>query len=79
MEGPVLGSGPIVPDRAYKIERELQPYDYVFPAGHRIGLVLVANNPSYIRRDTLAGQVTVYLGSSELVLPVVGGRQALGF
>ncbi len=70
---------PLVPDRAYNIEWELQPHDSVVPAGHRIGLVLVANNRSYIRRDTLAGQVTVYLGNSELVLPVVGGRQALGF
>lgn len=72
-------ASPLVPNRDYNIEWELQPHDYVFPAGHRIGLVLVANNRSYIRRDTLAGQVTVYLGNSELVLPVVGGRQALGF
>jgi X-Pro dipeptidyl-peptidase len=72
-------ASPLVPDRAYNIEWDLQPHDYVFPAGHRIGLVLVANNRSYIRRDTLAGQVTVYLGNSELVLPVVGGREALGF
>jgi hypothetical protein len=41
--------------------------------------VLVANNGSYIRRDTLAGQLTVYVGNSELVLPVVGGKHALGF
>jgi X-Pro dipeptidyl-peptidase len=72
-------ASPLVPNRDYNVEWELQPHDYVFPAGHRIGLVLVANNRSYIRRDTLAGQVTVYLGNSELVLPVVGGKQALGF
>jgi X-Pro dipeptidyl-peptidase len=72
-------SSPLVPGKAYNIEWELQPHDYIVPAGHRIGLVLVANDRDYIRRDTLADQVTVYLGNSELVLPVVGGKSALGF
>lgn len=62
------------------------PSEHVIPAGHRIGLVLTGNynaNPSSNRpaRDAAAvgSEITVHLNGSKLVLPVVGGTDALGF
>lgn len=63
----------------YSAGWEMHPHDYIVPAGHRIGLVLMANNRSYIETDAGAGEVTVYLDDSRVVLPVVGGEAAIGF
>lgn len=52
---------------------ELHPKDYIVAAGHRIGLVLMANDASYIHVDTAARNLTATLASSSLDLPVVGG------
>jgi X-Pro dipeptidyl-peptidase len=68
----------LLPGEPVWAQWELQPHDYVFPAGHRIGLVLVTNHRSHIRRDLRSGPVDVYLGQSRLTLPVVGGKTALG-
>ncbi|HEX8629324.1 MAG TPA: CocE/NonD family hydrolase [Catenuloplanes sp.] len=61
----------LVPGQRYTATVELEPKDYVFAAGSRIGLVVAANNSDYIATDRLAGAVTVLLGSSRLDLPLV--------
>ncbi|MBP2329004.1 X-Pro dipeptidyl-peptidase [Kibdelosporangium banguiense] len=65
---------PLVPGRKYQVSWELHGKDYVVPAGHRIGLVLMANNKNYIQVDTSAKALTVQLDASSLDIPVVGGR-----
>jgi X-Pro dipeptidyl-peptidase len=62
------------------------PSDHVIPAGHRIGLVITGNynaSPSSNRpsRDNaaLGAEITVRLGQSSLILPVVGGADAFDF
>lgn len=61
---------PLVPGQAYTATVELEPKDYVFPAGSRIGLIVAANNTDYIATDPLAAQVTVTLQQSTLTLPL---------
>jgi X-Pro dipeptidyl-peptidase len=65
---------PLVPGQSYKATWELHGKDYVIPAGHRIGLVLMSNDRSYITVDQAAGALTVALDGSSLDIPVVGGR-----
>ncbi|RSM78562.1 Xaa-Pro dipeptidyl-peptidase [Kibdelosporangium aridum] len=70
-----LTSGtPLVPGQTYTASWELHGKDYVVPAGHRIGLVLMANDRTYISVDQGAGALTVSLDGSSLDIPVVGGR-----
>jgi X-Pro dipeptidyl-peptidase len=74
------------PGEEYNIRWDTLPSDHVVPAGHRIGLVLTGNynagtgtlSPS---RDAtaLGSEVTIHLNSSRLILPVVGGKDAVGF
>ncbi len=52
---------------------ELHPKDYLVAAGHRIGVVLMANDRTYITVDPAARGLTVSLAPSSLDLPVVGG------
>jgi X-Pro dipeptidyl-peptidase len=75
---------PLVPGEPYNIKWDMQPHDYVVPAGHRIGLVIVGNyratsGENNVIRDTLAEghTITVQLNNSRLSLPIVGGKVAL--
>ncbi|GAA4547841.1 Xaa-Pro dipeptidyl-peptidase [Amycolatopsis samaneae] len=68
---------PLQPGLQYQVNWETHPKDYVFPAGHRIGVVLVGNDKSYIATDPAEATVLVTLGAGKLTLPVVGGPAAL--
>ncbi|MEE6263603.1 CocE/NonD family hydrolase [Plantactinospora sonchi] len=61
---------PLTPGVGYTATVLLEPKDYVFPAGSRIGLVLVANHGEYLTTDPLAAGVTVQLAPSRLTLPL---------
>jgi X-Pro dipeptidyl-peptidase len=63
----------------YRFRWDLQPDDYLFKAGHRIGLVVVSTDYDYTLRPLPGTRLTLDPDDSEVTLPVVGGRWALGF
>ncbi|HEV2874243.1 MAG TPA: Xaa-Pro dipeptidyl-peptidase [Thermoleophilaceae bacterium] len=65
--------------REYRFRWDLQPDDYVFKAGHRIGLVVVSTDFDYTLRPLPGTRLTLDPDDSEVTLPVVGGSSALGF
>jgi X-Pro dipeptidyl-peptidase len=69
---------PLVPDREESFTFPLLPQDYVFPAGHRIGLVLVGSYSGYSSQPD-QNRATISLNVTETLfdLPVVGGKAAL--
>lgn len=71
-------STPIQQGQEYTFEWDLQADDYVFPAGHRIGLVVVSTDMHYTLRPLPGTELTVFPAKSEISLPIVGGRQGLG-
>ena len=79
-------SEPLKPGKKYNVRWTTLPSDHIIPAGHRIGLVITGNynaSPSSNRpaRDpeAIGSEITVELNGSRLILPVVGGSDALGF
>jgi X-Pro dipeptidyl-peptidase len=72
-------SRPLRPGRAYRFRWDLQPDDYVFPAGHRIGLVVVSTDHDYTIRPAPGTRLTLHPTDSLIRLPIVGGSGALGF
>jgi X-Pro dipeptidyl-peptidase len=69
---------PLVPDVEETFTFPLLPQDYVFPAGHRIGLVLVGSYSGYSSQaDTNRAVISLNVTDSVFYLPVVGGRTAL--
>jgi X-Pro dipeptidyl-peptidase len=66
-------SRPIKQGREYRFRWDLQPDDYVFQAGHRIGLVVVSTDHDYTIRPLPGTQLTLDPDGSEVSLPVVGG------
>jgi X-Pro dipeptidyl-peptidase len=67
----------IVPERPYTIAFELQPHDYIFPAGSRIGLMVLSSDKLFTQRPPPGTKLTLQPAESALVLPVVGGSQTL--
>ncbi|MGC4746928.1 Xaa-Pro dipeptidyl-peptidase [Micromonospora sp. DT201] len=75
----LLVESPLTPGQTYDFTVPLQVDDHVFPAGHRIGVVVAGSDPFWTRPDTNRAQVTLDLQSSSIRLPVVGGVASLGF
>ena len=70
---------PLIPAMSYAFDFPLIGNDYVFPAGHRIGLVVVSSYQDYGAFGTVTiGMPTVTIDThlSKVVLPVVGGSTA---
>jgi X-Pro dipeptidyl-peptidase len=65
-------------DKPYRFDWDLQPDDYVFKAGHRIGLVVVSTDHDYTIRPAPGTRLSLRPSQSSISLPVVGGRSALG-
>lgn len=70
-------STPLVPGTRYTLSWEMFGDDYVFAKGHRIGVVVSGSDPNFTVPDPSAASVTVSLGPSHVVLPIVGGVGAL--
>jgi X-Pro dipeptidyl-peptidase len=70
-------SDPIEPGERYGMRWDLQPDDYVFPAGHRIGLVVVSTDHDYTIRPRPGTKLTLAPAASTITVPVVGGAGAL--
>jgi X-Pro dipeptidyl-peptidase len=70
---------PITAGRRYPFGFPLLPEDYTFPAGHRIGVVIVGSYRSYgtSADPAPAAQITLSLRKSRITLPVVGGGTTL--
>ena len=68
---------PLVVGQSYGFNFPLLPEDYVFKAGHRIGIVVVG---SYSQYSTIADQtranITLNVHESSIVLPIQGGSRA---
>ncbi|TDB77399.1 CocE/NonD family hydrolase [Micromonospora sp. KC723] len=61
---------PLTPGQQHTGAILLEPKDHVFPAGSQIGLILTGNLNEFIHADPQAGQVTVALGASRVLLPL---------
>jgi X-Pro dipeptidyl-peptidase len=61
----------IVPETRYTIAFELQPHDYVFPAGSRIGFVVMSSDRLFTLRPPPGTELTLDTAESTLTLPIV--------
>jgi X-Pro dipeptidyl-peptidase len=66
----------IKPGKSYSLDFDMQPHDYVFPAGHRIGIVLLSSDYEYTIRPTPGATLHLDTAKSTVKLPLVGGVAA---
>jgi X-Pro dipeptidyl-peptidase len=69
----ISDSIPLVQGTRYSLRFGMQPDDYVFAAGHRIGLVVISTDYHYTLRPDPGTKLTLDPRASTLTLPVVGG------
>jgi X-Pro dipeptidyl-peptidase len=67
----------IRPMKEYEINFELQPHDYEFQPGSRIGLVVMSTDRLFTLRPPAGTKLTLDTGESNAFLPIVGGVRAL--
>src|SRR4051812_13285383 len=68
---------PVTPGAEYEFKFPILPVDYTIPAGHRVGIVLLANFSNLERNGTTGATITLNSRQSKVSLPVVGGYGAL--
>ncbi|GAA4587837.1 Xaa-Pro dipeptidyl-peptidase [Planotetraspora phitsanulokensis] len=64
---------PVKPGSKYRLDFDMQPHDYVFPAGHSIGVVLLSSDYEYTIRPTPGATLHLDTTKSTVMLPLVGG------
>ncbi|PYZ94868.1 Xaa-Pro dipeptidyl-peptidase [Salipaludibacillus keqinensis] len=67
----------LVPKRDYTFEWDMQPHDYVFQEGSRIGVVVMASDRDHTIRPLTKTEVTITPTRSHLTLPIVNGKDAI--
>ncbi|MFI5660066.1 Xaa-Pro dipeptidyl-peptidase [Streptomyces sp. NPDC051684] len=60
----------VVEGREYRLRWDMQPEDYVFKAGHRLGVVLISTDYDYTLRYPAGTRMTVRAGDSSVTLPL---------
>jgi PGF-CTERM protein len=70
-------SEPLEPGEPYEIDLPLQPVDYVFEAGHRLGFVLYSSDYNVTKRPPNSPELTLHLAESTIPVPIVGGKDKL--
>ncbi|WP_433270262.1 Xaa-Pro dipeptidyl-peptidase [Actinosynnema sp. CS-041913] len=68
---------PVKPGHRYRIEVDLEPQDYIVPAGHSVEFVLISSDYDYTLRPKPGAGLSIDLTSTVVELPVVGGSPAL--
>jgi X-Pro dipeptidyl-peptidase len=64
-------STPLQQGTEYTFTWKLEPDDYVIPAGHRVGLVVMSTDLNFTLRPDPGTQLTVFPAKSEVTLPLV--------
>ncbi|WP_199433370.1 Xaa-Pro dipeptidyl-peptidase [Qaidamihabitans albus] len=68
---------PIRPGVPYRVSFELQPKDYVLPAGHRLEFMLASSDHDFTLRPPPGTELAIDLTRTSVTLPVVGGKAGL--
>lgn len=66
----------ITPGREFTFTWEMQPDDFVFEAGDRLGIIILGSDYDYTIRPAAGTKITIDPERSHVTLPIVGGGQA---
>ena len=69
-------TSPIKPGERYRLTVPMQPDDYVLPAGHRLGLVVLSSDNEFTLRPKPGAGLSLDLANSRVRIPVVGAPRA---
>lgn len=70
----ITESEPLEKGKFYTVTFDLQPDDQIIKAGQQIGLMIFSSDKEYTIHPQPGTELTVKLDETELVLPIVGGK-----
>ena len=70
-------SKPLEPGTFYNLRFDLQPDDQIIRAGQRLGLMIFSSDQEFTLHPKPGTVLTIDLRATQLVLPIVGGADAL--
>ncbi|QDV24306.1 Xaa-Pro dipeptidyl-peptidase [Aureliella helgolandensis] len=73
----ITEGAPLFPGTFYEVSFDLQPDDQIIPKGQQIGLLIFSSDRDFTLHPKPGTQVTVDLDGTQLLLPIVGGKQAV--
>ncbi|MTH54466.1 CocE/NonD family hydrolase [Bacillus mangrovi] len=65
----------LMPGKSYTFKWDMQPDDYVFEKGHKLGVVLISSDYDYTIRPEAGTEINVDLAKSHVTLPVKNGAK----
>lgn len=68
----ITTSEKMIPHERYTCEWEMEPHDYVFKQGNRLGVVVLMTDYEYTKRPKSLPSMRLYPSQSQVILPVVG-------
>ncbi len=68
---------PLKKGKFYTVSFDLQPDDQIIKAGQQIGLMIFSSDKEYTLHPAPGTELTIDLDKTQLVIPVVGGKQTL--
>ncbi|NEN24763.1 Xaa-Pro dipeptidyl-peptidase [Cryomorpha ignava] len=69
-------SEPLKPGTFYEVSFDLMPDDQIIPAGQKIGLMIFSSDKEFTLWPEPGTELTIDLDRTNLILPVVGGKEA---
>lgn len=69
-------SSPLVPGEFYSLSFDLQPDDQIIRAGQQIGLMIFSSDKDFTLHPQPGTELTIDLAETNLILPIVGGKEA---
>ncbi|MEH7524509.1 Xaa-Pro dipeptidyl-peptidase [Bacillus sp. JJ1503] len=69
----------LTPGREYTFTWDMQPDDYVFNPGDRLGIVIISSDYDYTIRPTAGTKISIDPERSKIILPIVGGPKAINW
>jgi X-Pro dipeptidyl-peptidase len=73
----MMAGEPLVPGKFYDMTFDLEPVDRMLPAGKRLALMIMSSDKDFTLWPSPGTELTVDLGATSIVVPVVGGANAL--
>jgi len=67
---------PIDPGTSYRLDFDMQPDDYVFQPGSKVGIVLLSSDFEYTLRPNPGTGLRLDSNKSQVLLPIVGGSDS---
>ena len=73
----LIESDPLIPGEFYSFSFDLQPDDHIIKAGQQIGLMIFSSDQEFTLHPEPGTELTIDLSGTSVVLPIVGGKEAV--